>query len=334
MIFSDPWAVVLLIPVAAAGVWMFYRSEKNQASARFSDMRLFTQNKLPKAAKWKRTLPHILKIAALVLLVVCVMRPQNPVEESRIEAHGIDIMLSVDVSGSMQAEDFVIDGNRTNRLEVVKDAVREFIKKRKHDRIGIVVFAGSAYIQCPPTLDYGILMDFLDRLKIGMIEDGTAVGDGLTLALSKLKDLDSQSKVVILLTDGVNNAGKVDPANAAELAKAVGVKVYTIGAGSKGRVPFPARDIFGNKAYQWAVIDLDEDSLKHIAEVTDGLYFRADSAEALKKVYDSIDQLEKSEIEMTLYGEYRELFVWPAFFALVLLAAERMMSLTVLRRLL
>ncbi|MCA9396098.1 MAG: VWA domain-containing protein [Candidatus Omnitrophica bacterium] len=334
MIFSDLWAVLLLLPVAAAGIWMFYRSEKNQAAARFSDTRLFTQNKLPKAAEWKRILPHILKVAALTLLVVCVMRPQNPVEESRIEAHGIDIMLSVDVSGSMQAEDFVIDGNRTNRLEVVKDAVREFIKKRKHDRIGIVVFAGSAYIQCPPTLDYGILMDFLDRLKIGMIEDGTAVGDGLTLALSKLKDLESRSKVVILLTDGVNNAGKVDPANAAELAKAVGVKVYTIGAGSKGRVPFPARDIFGNKAYQWAVIDLDEDSLKHIAEVTDGLYFRADSAEALKKVYDSIDQLEKSEIEMTLYGEYRELFVWPAVFAFVLLAVERMMSLTVLRRLL
>lgn len=334
MIFSNPIAILLLIPTIFMALWLFKMGDKRSASSRFSDVRLFTSYQIPTVAKWKLYLPNILKIIALILLIVAVMRPQKPVEESKVEANGIDIMMSIDVSGSMQAEDFVIDGNRVNRLEVVKDSVRNFIKKRKHDRIGIVVFAGSAYIQCPPTLDYGILMDFLDRLKIGMIEDGTAVGDGLTLALSKLKDLKSESKVVILLTDGVSNSGKVDPANAAELAKAVGVKVYTIGAGTKGRVPFPARDIFGNKAYQWAVVDLDEVSLKHIAELTGGLYFRADSTETLKKIYDSIDQLEKSEIEMTLYGEYQELFVWPVLLAFIFLVMERMLSMTILRRLL
>ena len=188
-------------------------------------------------------------------------------------------------------------------------------------------------MQCPLTLDYGVLLRFLDQIEIGMIEDGTAVGDGIATALARLKDIESKSRIVILLTDGVNNAGKVDPANAAGLAKALDVKIYTVGAGSKGRVPFPARDMFGNKVYQYAVIDLDEDSLMSIADETGGRYYRATDAQGLHDVYDEIDRLEKTKVEITSYTEYRELFPLFIIMALCLVMLETVLRYTKLRTL-
>ena len=297
-------------------------------------------NSAIKGIHWKDskvlTLRHILvalRIGAIVLLVIGLMRPQKGIEETKIETDGIDIILALDVSGSMQAEDFTINGKRQNRLEVVKNVVRDFIKKRTNDRIGLVVFAGRAYMQCPITLDYGILLQFLDKIKIGMIEDGTAVGDGVATALSRIKDIKAKSKVVILLTDGVNNAGKIDPANSAELAKALGVKVYTIGAGSKGRVPYPAKDFFGNKTYQWVSINLDEASLQNIAKTTGGKYFRATDTESLKKIYKEIDCLEKTKIEIESYTEYKEFFSGFVLAALALLLIEMVLRNTRFRTL-
>ncbi|MCM8776254.1 MAG: VWA domain-containing protein, partial [Candidatus Omnitrophica bacterium] len=246
---------------------------------------------------------------------------------------GIDIVLAIDVSGSMMAEDFVLNGERKNRLAVVKDVVRDFIKKRTNDRIGLVLFAGRAYMQCPLTLDYGVLLQFLDRAEIGMIEDGTAVGDGIAMALARLRRIESKSKVIILLTDGVNNAGDMDPKNAAELARALKVRIYTVGAGSKGKVPFPAEDFFGNKVYQWAEIDLDESSLRNIAQVTGGQYFRATDTEELRKIYDEIDQLEKTKVEMESYAEYRELFPPFVLTALFLILVEVVLRQTRFRTL-
>jgi len=317
-------------------VWIFvfvplllgiYMKRRLKPSLRFSSLVLFGGIKDSLFQKSRHIL-LALRILAIILLVVALMRPQKGIEESKIETEGIDIILAVDVSGSMMAEDFVVDGKRQNRLEVVKTAVKDFIQKRHNDRIGLVVFAGAAYTQCPPTLDYGVLMDFLDRTEVGMLEDGTAVGDGLATALNRLRKLDSKSKVVILLTDGVSNTGRVDPKTATGLAEKLGIRVYTIGAGSKGRVPFPARDFFGNKVYQWAVIDLDERSLADIARRTGGRYFRATDTENLKKIYDEIDSLEKSKIDMNLYSDYQEHFGIFVLWALALLFFETLLKNT------
>ncbi|RKY34485.1 MAG: aerotolerance regulator BatA, partial [Candidatus Omnitrophota bacterium] len=275
----------------------------------------------------------ILRVIGLSLLIIGLMRPQKGIEETKIQTQGIDIILALDVSGSMMAEDFVVNGKRKNRLEVVKEVVRDFVKKRANDRIGMVIFSGRAYMQCPLTLDYGVLLKFLDNLHIGMIEDGTAVGDGLATALAKLKDIKSKSKIVILLTDGVNNAGKVAPCNAAEMAKALQVKVYTIGAGSKGKVPFPAKDFFGNKVYQWAIIDLDEAVLKEIAQVTGARYFRATDTKSLRKIYEEINSLEKTKAEIKSYSEYHELFIPFVIIGLLLLSFEVILRYTRFRTL-
>ncbi len=320
MQFEDPlhilWLLVL-IPL----VLYIYLKVKPHGHMRFSSIQSIKKIK-PSLSLRLRHILILLRVLAIGLLVLGLMRPQQGIKESKIESEGIDIVLAIDVSGSMMAEDFVMHKERKNRLEVVKNTVRDFIQKRSNDRIGLVLFAGRSYMQCPLTLDYGVLLQFLDRAHIGMIEDGTAVGDGLATAISRLRKIESQSKVVILLTDGVNNAGDIDPKNAAELAKALGIKVYTIGAGSKGKVPFPAKDFFGNKVYQWAVIDLDETSLRHIAHETGGQYFRATDTTSLRKIYDQIDSLEKTKIEVGSYSEYKELFSPFVLLALLLILVE------------
>ncbi len=331
MIFSDfeniIW-IILLVPLILA----VYLKWQPRGHIKFSSVGNLKKLKASFSLKVRHILVG-LRIIAICLLVAGLMRPQKGIEETVIESEGIDIALAIDVSGSMMAEDFTLNGRRMNRLEVVKNVVSDFIKKRSNDRIGLVVFAGRAYMQCPLTLDYGILLNFLEKIDIGMIEDGTAVGDGVATALARLKDIQSKSKVVILLTDGVNNAGKVDPANSAELARALGVKIYTIGAGSKGKVPFPARDFFGNKVYQWAVIDINEESLGSIARITGGKYFRATDTGKLKQIYDEIDKLEKTKIEIKSYTEYRELFPKFVLAALILLLLEVILRYTRFRTL-
>ena len=248
--------------------------------------------------------------------MVALARPQYGNEQTKVTTEGIDIVLAVDVSGSMLAEDFEMGGKRYNRLYVIKQVVKDFIQRRINDRIGLVVFAGRAYTQCPMTLDYGMLLQLLDKVEIGMIEDGTAIGSAISSSVDRLRGTKAKSKVGILLTDGRNNAGEIDPFTAAEIAKTFGIKIYTIGAGTKGLAPFPAVDLFGNKVMRQVKIDIDDESLTEIAKITDGKYYRATDTESLKEIYSQIDKLEKTESEVTHYTEYNELFPYfllPAF---------------------
>ncbi|MDD5568625.1 MAG: VWA domain-containing protein [Candidatus Omnitrophica bacterium] len=274
----------------------------------------------------------VLRLLVFVFLALALARFRVPIEESKIQTEGIDIILALDTSTSMLAEDFTLRGRRANRLDVVKDVVENFIQGRKNDRIGIVAFAARAYTASPLTLDYGWLLENLKRVKIGMIEDGTAIGSGLSVALKRLENTKAKSKIVILLTDGINNAGKISPSLAAEAAKALKVKVYTIGAGTKGMAPYPMKDFFGNTVYQPVKIDIDEDSLINIASKTEGKYFRATDTKSLKEIYAEIDRMEKSPIEEKGYMEYRELFPIFLTIAMALLLLEVLLRNTILRR--
>jgi Ca-activated chloride channel family protein len=272
------------------------------------------------------------RIAALILIAAALSRPQQMLEESKMTSEGIDIVLALDTSTSMLAEDFKLGRERSNRLEVVKRVVKDFIGNRHSDRIGIVAFASRAYTVSPLTLDYGWLMQNLDRVNIGMIEDGTAIGSGMSSALNRLKDTEAKEKVIILLTDGRNNAGKISPLTAAEAAEALNIKIYTIGAGTKGLAPYPAEDFFGNRVYRQVKIEIDEESLQKIAQKTGARYFRATDTESLQKIYDEIDTLEKTVIEEKGYAEYRELFHFFLIPGLVLLILEIILRNTLLRR--
>jgi Ca-activated chloride channel family protein len=270
------------------------------------------------AGSWRAALSDnlvFLKCAAFLLLIIALARPQAVERGATIKTEGIDIVLAIDCSTSMLAEDFVLEGRRKNRLAAVKDVVRSFIEGRRNDRIGIVAFAKKAYTVSPLTLDYNWLGKNLERVEIGLIEDGTAIGSGLMVSLNRLKDSGAKSKVVVLLTDGMNNAGEVSPLTAANAAEAIGVKVYTIGAGTTGMAPFPVTDRFGRTVYRPVKIDIDEEVLGEIASKTNGLYFRATDTESLKRIYAEINELEKTPVEEIGYTRYQELFMiflWPA----------------------
>lgn len=306
MIFKDFWNILWLLFIVPPIIYI-HAKFKLRGSVRFPVLSRL-QKIPPSPLLGLRHLPVALRLAGLTLLVFAFMRPQKGIEETKVHSEGIDIVLCLDVSGSMMAEDFNIGNKRYNRLHVVKKVVKEFIEKRENDRVGLVVFAGRAYTLCPLTLDKGILLQFLERAEIGMIEDGTAIGSGIAAGLNRLKKSAGKSKVIILLTDGINNAGNITPGNAAELAKALDVKIYTIGAGSKGPVPFPAKDFFGNRVYQWVNIDIDDESLRSIAVNSGGKYFRATDTDSLRHIYSEIDRLEKTAIEVTSYMNYKELF--------------------------
>jgi Ca-activated chloride channel family protein len=259
---------------------------------------------------------------ALALLIVALARPQAGKERTVIEASGVDIVVVMDVSKSMLAEDFSIGGQRANRLEAIKEVTEKFIRERPHDRIGMVAFAGRPYLVSPLTLDHDWLATNLERVKIGLVEDGTAIGSALVAAADRLKDLPSKSRIAILLTDGDNNAGKVTPETAAEACRALGVKVYTIGAGSNEAAPFPVGDMFGRLVYQRRLFPLDEASLKRIAEMTGAAYHRATDTRSLEAIYREIDRLEKTEVKTERFRNYRDLFGWFAGLGLALLLLE------------
>lgn len=273
-----------------------------------------------------------LRWVALVLIVLALCRPQVPLDDSRIETEGIDIVLALDSSTSMLAEDFELNGRRENRVEVIKAVVKNFVEARSNDRLSLVVFAARAYTACPLTLDHDWLLTNLERIKAGMLEDGTAIGSGIAAALNRLRNSQAKSKVIILLTDGRNNAGKISPQTAAEAAAALKVKIYTIGAGAKGPVPYPVQDFFGNKTYQKVSIDLDEEALTKIASVTGGQFFRATDTETLRRIYQEIDQLEKTPMQEKGYQEYKELFAPFLVLGLFLLLFEVVLTNTLLRR--
>ena len=275
-----------------------------------------------------------LRWLALALFIIALARPQLGEGETKVTASGIDIVIAIDLSGSMSSEDFELRGQRVNRLMIAKDVLQKFIDKRPNDRIGLVAFATDAYIAAPLTLDHDFLMQNLDRLEIAAPgKDQTAIGSALAAALNRLRELKSKSKIVILMTDGQNNAGNVPPLTAAEAAQTLKIKVYTIGVGTRGMAPIPYIDAFGRKDYKPLQVDIDEDTLTQIARRTGGKYYRADKTETLRSVYEEIDQLEKTEVEVKKYQRYRELFPLVALPGLVVLLLEVILNHTVWRKL-
>jgi Ca-activated chloride channel family protein len=250
-----------------------------------------------------------------------------------VTASGVDIMLVLDVSGSMTAEDYVIGNQRANRIDTVKRVTQQFIEARPNDRIGIIAFAGRPYLVSPLTLDHDWLISNLDRVQIGMVEDSTAIGSALASAANRLKDRDSKTKIIVLLTDGANNAGKVLPLTAAEAAHALGIKIYTIGAGSDGPVPVPLKDPFGRTVYQNMVFDFDEKLLDQVAKLADGKYFRAADTASMGNTFHEIDRLEKTKIQVDKSADYRDLFPFCILLGTFLLLSEALLSQTLWRRL-
>lgn len=327
MQLHDPWLLALLL-LAPLVLWAVRR--QRPATLRYPLLEAVRAVGPGARTRW-RWLSSALRLLAFILLVIALARPQLGKASSQVSTEGIDILLSVDISGSMLAEDFTVAGQRANRLQALKSVVRQFLEKRPGDRVGLVLFAARPYTQAPLTLDHGWLLQNLDRAEVGLIEDGTAVGSGLATAVSRLEASDAKSKIVILLTDGQSNAGKVTPLTAAEAAKALGYKVYTIGVGTQGVAPYPATDMFGNKVYRPMPVDIDEETLKKVAEITGGKYFRATDTPSLEQIYAEIDQLEKSPYQGLQYLEYDELYVWLVLPAFLLLALESVLSATWLR---
>ena len=330
MIFKEPW-VLLLFPVIVV-VLYFLRRRVSSSSIRFSSQALVSGGRPTLKLILSRNLFY-LRIAVILLFVLALARPRVPLDQAKVRTEGIDIILTIDCSGSMLAEDFKIGSRRQNRLEVVKKVVENFIKERRNDRIGIVAFAARAYTVCPLTLDHPWLIKNLERIKIGEIEDGTAVGSAVASSLNRLKDNGAKSKIIILLTDGINNAGRISPLKAAEAANALGVKIYTIGAGTKGLALYPTQGLWGETVYQRIKIEIDEDMLKEVARISGGKYFRATDTKSLEEIYNEIDSLEKTSVEEMGFHEYRELFTPLVMLGLILLMVEMLLSNTILRKL-
>ncbi len=264
----------------------------------------------------------LLRLAVLAALILALARPQLGNTTTEINASGIDILLAVDVSGSMEAMDFTLDGQPTNRLDVVKRVVTDFISERPNDRIGLLAFAGRPYLVSPLTLDHDWLLKRMESLKIGMIEDGTAIGSAIGSGVNRLRDRKAKSRILILLTDGMNNSGSVPPLIAAEAAQTFGIKVYTIGAGTRGEAPMPVIDPFGRKRLVRAKVNIDDDTLRKVAERTGAIYFRATDTASLQKVYDEINNMETTTRTIKKFENYRELYPYLLGCALLLLAGE------------
>ena len=330
MRLASPWLLLLLALVPLLLPWRWYA--RRTASVRFPSLATL-RAVAPRGAAHRRALLGILRAAALGLIVLALARPQAGTAPTKVHREGVDVMLAVDVSGSMLAEDFTVGEERANRLAAVQSVVKQFVAARPQDRIGLVLFAARPYTQCPLTLDHGWLLQNLERAKVGMIEDGTAIGSGLATAVNRLRPSTAKSKFVVLLTDGQSNAGRITPQTAAEAAAALGVKVYTVGAGSRGVAPYPAQDLFGNKVYRPMPVDIDEDTLKKIASTTGARYFRATDTQSLSDIYAEIDRSEKTPFEAPQYLDYRELYAWLAWPALGLLLMEIGLAETVLRKL-
>lgn len=304
--------LLLLIPVMAG--WYIWRQEKLQGPLRMSAMSGFL--KVKNSYSFLRHYGIVLKSLALIALIVALARPQSALSWQDTTTEGIDIVIATDISGSMLAEDL-----KPNRLEAGKNIAIDFIKDRPSDRIGLVVFSGESFTQCPLTIDHDVLINLFQDITNGMIEDGTAIGMGLATAVNRLKESEAKSKVIILLTDGSNTSGSIPPATAAEIAKQMNVRVYTVGVGTKGYAPYPVRTPFGVQ-YQQVPVTIDEATLSNIAKITGGQYFRATNNEKLKQIYQQIDKLEKAKIAVTQYHKKTERFLPFALIALVLLLLD------------
>ena len=325
--FANPKLLWLLLVVPVLIAWYILRHKKQEAALSFSDLNGFV--KLPKT--WKAYLRHILfalKMAALALLIVALARPQSSSTNSTSNIEGIDIVMAMDVSGSMLARDL-----KPDRLTAAKRVASDFVKERPGDRMGLVIFSGETFTQVPLTTDHTVMLNMLSEMKNGLIDDGTAIGDGLATAISRLKDSEAISKVVILLTDGMNNAGSVDPYTAAEMAKIFGVRVYTIGVGTYGMAPYPVQSPFGGTVMQQMKVEIDEKLLSTIANSTGGKYYRANNNQKLDEIYQEIDKLERSKIEVTEFRRLHEEFYPLVAWALALLLLEFLLRKTIFRTL-
>jgi len=329
--FVNPWLLLLLLLIPLLS---FLRGQRGGSpTVVFSStepLRALGKRVQSRAGNFLTSLLFL----ALALLIVALARPQKGTTLTHVEASGVDIMLVLDVSGSMKAEDFTIGNRAASRISVVKKVTEEFIEKRPNDRLGIIAFAGRPYLVSPLTLDHDWLLQNMDRVQIGLVEDSTAIGSALASAANRLRgDKNAKSRIIILLTDGENNAGRISPATAAEAAKAIGAKIYTIGAGSDGNARIPAgRNFFGQMMYQ-EVGPLNATALKQIAEIGNGQFFRATDTRSLKEIYAQIDKLEKSSFEMKQYRQYYDLFPWFLAAGAGLLLVQTTLAQTIWRRL-
>ena len=332
MTFAHPYLLflLLLLPLAA---WLKGRRGKPPAFVYSSVQLLRGVQDITKSNAGSVLLS--LRWLALALFIVALSQPRlTKFDTTKATASGVDIVVAFDLSGSMAAEDFEIRGRRVNRVQMAKSVLEGFIAKRPTDRIGLVAFGTQAYIASPITMDHDFLLKNLERMNLNTINGNqTAIGSALSTAVNRLRELKSKSKIVILMTDGQNNAGKVAPLTAAEAAQALGVKVYTIGVGTQGQAPMPATDMFGRKVYQMVPVDIDETTLQKISDMTNGKYYRADNADKFQAIYSEIDKLEKTEAEVKKFAHHTELFAWLISFGIVLLTAEVALGQTALRRL-
>ena len=325
MVFANPtylYLLLLLIPLIG---WYIYKLSKSQASMQVSSSEVF---QLPEARSWKiylRHVPFLLRMVLIALLIVVLARPQSTNSWQNSSTEGIDIMLAMDISSSMLAQDL-----KPNRLEAAKDVAASFINGRQNDNIGLVVFAAESFTQCPLTTDHTVLLNLFKDIQPGIIQDGTYIGLGLANAVSRIKDSQAKSKVIILLTDGVNNAGEIAPVTASEIAKTFGVRVYTIGVGTQGEAPYPFQTAFGIQ-YQNVPVEIDEPTLKQIAATTGGQYFRATDNASLKAIYEEIDQMEKTKISVQEFSKKQEEYMQWALLVLLLLLVEVLLKNTLLR---
>jgi len=327
VLFADKW-VLLLIPAVfvVAGLWWYFRSKRNYPSIILSSTTAFANSSTPVRAIVKIYLP-LLRVLTLIFLMLALARPQSSYDEEKISTEGIDIVLAIDLSGSMMAKDF-----DPNRIGAAKAEAINFIDARPHDRIGLVIFAGESFTQCPVTIDHEVLKHQVNEIKNGLLEDGTAIGMGLATAVQRLKEGNAKSKVVILMTDGVNNKGLIDPATAADIAMRFGIRVYTIGIGTNGKALTPDYILpNGELHYDYLPVEIDEPLLRDIAKKTGGQYFRATDNKTLNDIYQQIDKLEKTKIQVSAFQRKTEKFFAFAFFAGVLLLIELLLRYLVVK---
>jgi Ca-activated chloride channel family protein len=323
--FANPGFLWLLLLLPAIGYYLWWRRKKLVVTLQFSSLQIFKN--IPQTLRERlRHVPIVLRMLAIAVFIIAFARPQSVSDKQNISTEGIDIVLELDLSGSMLAEDF-----NPNRIEAAKQVASEFIDGRTNDRIGLVVFSAESFTQCPLTTDYPVLKNLLREVKNGMIADGTAIGLAIANGVNRLKDSKAKSKVMILLTDGVNNRGEIDPITAARIAATYGIRIYTVGVGAQGEAPYPVQTQFGIRR-QLIPVDLDEKGLTQVADMTGGKYYRATDNRKLKAIYKEIDQLERTKIEVTAYKRYSELYGGWLLAGLLAVLIEVGLSVTVLRR--
>lgn len=323
--FAYPWVLFLLLIIPAMLAWYWIYGKRKEPTVIYSSLGLFKN--IPQSWREKfRDVPVIFRALGAGLLIVALARPQTFSSGENTYAEGIDIAMVLDISGSMLAEDF-----RPNRLEAAKKVTDNFVEGRTSDRIGLVIFSREAFTQCPLTVDYSVLRNLLKEVKMGMIEDGTAIGNAIANGVNRLKDSKAKSKVLILLTDGVNNAGEIDPISAAKIAQTFGIRIYSIGVGTRGEAPYPMQTPFGIR-YQMVPVEIDEGVLREISGITKGKYFRAVNNRKLEDIYNEIDKLERTKIEVTSYRNAKELFYGWLGGGIILLLVEFSLSGLIFRR--